>query len=294
MPLSEKEFQRRCDDLITNRDALGWSALLEVVSPHGIPGVLSHKQACQLAFDRAFLSTLDWEHSVDPNMSLQKFKLSPLEGYFIQMMDACLAGGANVDSFIDQLTPLTRASQSGLIDLVRYLIEKGADLNPEPFVSNKQFTVVPSPLTSALIEHHDEVAFLLIEKGADIEACDEEDNTPMAWAVKMGRTQVRNHLLEKGAYLHTVNAHNQNLLHNCLLSLEEYSTETGVETLSWLARLGVDPHQENWNGLSALAMAQDTEECFISAINGGLAQRAADQLDKQTPASPASLQRSRL
>jgi hypothetical protein len=280
------------------RNVTGAEKLLADLSPHGVPGVFSHQYACQKVFEHAFLAA-DLVSPGSHASAEASFASAPLDESLRAILDASLKAGAQVDRRMDGKTALTIASGSGSFALVRYLVEKGAELDPElePANFNATLVRVNVPLLHAICEGHDEIAYFLLERGAEIESEDEEGNTPIMWSIKQGRTQVRDYLTERGADIHKSNAHSQNLLHLCMLSLENFPTEIGVKTLEWLSRRGVDPHQGNWDGLSALQMTEDTHSEFpefTRAIHAGLAMRAADRLDQQTATSPASLHRSRL
>jgi ankyrin repeat protein len=79
-----------------------------------------------------------------------------------------------------------RASVYGHLEVVKYLVEKGAD-----FRYNENDAV-----RCASMFGHLEVVKYLIEMGADFRAC---DNQAVRWASENGHLEVIKYLIEKGA-----------------------------------------------------------------------------------------------
>ncbi len=90
------------------------------------------------------------------------------------------------------LTPLIIAAKNGKDEVVRLLLEAGAEKEAK---SNGGFT----PLSAAAYHGHDAVVRLLLEAGADKEATDEWGQTPIIWAYRFGREAVVQLLLEAGS-----------------------------------------------------------------------------------------------
>ncbi|UCC72538.1 MAG: ankyrin repeat domain-containing protein [Gemmatimonadota bacterium] len=81
----------------------------------------------------------------------------------------------------------------GNIELTRFLVEQGADVNAIAYVL--------APLESAAARGHLEIAEFLLEHGADVDLRGNDGNPPLRWAVERGHTDVVNLLLKHGAAL---------------------------------------------------------------------------------------------
>ncbi len=118
-----------------------------------------------------------------------------------------LARGEAVNSTgEDGITPLFAAAESGKMNVVEYLISKGADVK----VKNANGNAVlgqegDTPLHGAATCGHADLAGLLITKGADVDARGIYDETPLIRAATNGHADVVGLLIAKGA---DVNAEN--------------------------------------------------------------------------------------
>ena len=91
--------------------------------------------------------------------------------------------------------PLHYAAFYGLLDVVRFLVIKyPQDVN----VSGLDYD--GTPLFGASRNGHAEVVRVLLENGADGKARDNKNRTPLHWASKRGRVEVVQVLLEHGAH----------------------------------------------------------------------------------------------
>ena len=89
-------------------------------------------------------------------------------------------------------TPLHLAATGGHIEIVRLLLEKGADINARD--------IKGTPLHWAASRGHLEVVRWLVENGADINARDEDGRTALHWATGNDRSiDVVGFLVEQGA-----------------------------------------------------------------------------------------------
>ncbi|KAI9765621.1 MAG: hypothetical protein M1839_005415 [Geoglossum umbratile] len=91
------------------------------------------------------------------------------------------------------MTPLHEAAWGGHTEVVKLLIEKGADIN-----IGSSYKAPHTPLHTAAEEGHYKVVELLLHKGADVNA-GAPRHTPLHKAAAKGRSAVANLLLENGA-----------------------------------------------------------------------------------------------
>jgi hypothetical protein len=83
----------------------------------------------------------------------------------------------------DGWPPLAYACLEGHVDVARYLIEHGADVNGRAVNG-------ATPLMLAARSGQIEIAKLLIDKGADIDARNDSGLTAMVWAAQSGNTNI--------------------------------------------------------------------------------------------------------
>ncbi len=106
---------------------------------------------------------------------------------------------------ITSYSPLRYAVEQNRPDMVKRCIELGADVNARhsvEYYGPHQLT----PLHAAIKNGNTEIVRLLVQGGADLESRIRRDGqymvagyTPLMWAVENGRTEVARYLLEQGA-----------------------------------------------------------------------------------------------
>ena len=112
----------------------------------------------------------------------------------IEAVKQHLADGANVEEKCDTWgrTPLHYAARFGHKEIAELLLAEGAD------VSAKNDYLEWTPLHTAAYTGHKAIAELLIAKGTDVNAKDEDDRTPLDWAIMGGEPKTADLLRKHG------------------------------------------------------------------------------------------------
>ncbi|RDW75101.1 hypothetical protein BP6252_06243 [Coleophoma cylindrospora] len=119
----------------------------------------------------------------------------------INIVKLLLEKGADVNAADkDSCSPLYWASQDGQIDVVKLLLEKGASINTAEHTGW-------TPLHRASEDGHVDVVKLLLEMGANINATGMNGKAPLYIASKNGHGDVVKLLLEKSANVNTADEH---------------------------------------------------------------------------------------
>jgi len=102
---------------------------------------------------------------------------------------------ASTTSSINELieaTPLIRAVRSGRLELVKILVDNGADVNKGAFMDG-------SPLIEASKLGYLDIAKYLVQNGADVNIHVETDETPLIQAAWKGHLDIVKFLIKEGA-----------------------------------------------------------------------------------------------
>ena len=89
--------------------------------------------------------------------------------------------------------PLITASSTGDIARVRSLLKEGADIESRNVMSGS------TPLMEAAARGYYEISVLLIDSGADVNACDKHGGTPILAAANSGKIDILKLLIKNGA-----------------------------------------------------------------------------------------------
>ncbi|XP_071573914.1 ankyrin repeat and KH domain-containing protein 1 isoform X4 [Temnothorax nylanderi] len=111
----------------------------------------------------------------------------------LEMVRYLLEAGADQEHKTDEMhTALMEASMDGHVEVARLLLDSGAQVN----MPTDSFE---SPLTLAACGGHVDLAMLLIERGANIEEVNDEGYTPLMEAAREGHEEMVALLLSQGA-----------------------------------------------------------------------------------------------
>ncbi|XP_044260011.1 ankyrin repeat domain-containing protein 17 isoform X12 [Tribolium madens] len=111
----------------------------------------------------------------------------------LEMVRFLLEAGADQEHKTDEMhTALMEASMDGHVEVARLLLDSGAQVN----MPTDSFE---SPLTLAACGGHVDLAMLLIERGANIEEVNDEGYTPLMEAAREGHEEMVHLLLGQGA-----------------------------------------------------------------------------------------------
>lgn len=94
-------------------------------------------------------------------------------------------------------TPLQLAAQQGRMEIVRYLVEAGADVDATTNTQTGEVT----PLRYAITNGDLEMVEYLITNGADVNKANEQGWTPLMTAARHGEVDIIDTLLAHGANL---------------------------------------------------------------------------------------------
>ena len=119
-----------------------------------------------------------------------------IENGDLEAIKTLIQGGAKPDTIIDygehKITPLMKAAWDGQVEIARYLIAAGANVNA---VDDQQETA----LFSAIKREHIEIVQLLIDRGARVNVKDVRQFTPLTVASAAGNQAIITMLVKAGA-----------------------------------------------------------------------------------------------
>lgn len=139
-------------------------------------------------------------------------------------------------------TPLHHACYSGQFEIVKHLVENGANVNIE--VPERLLT----PLHAATMNGDIKIVKYLVDNGANINAKDNEGGTPLIAACWIGKRDVVYYLAGKGAEIKVKTKYGASPLH--------YSVQSGsIELVTYFVDNGLDINDSGMNGATPLHIA---------------------------------------
>jgi len=153
----------------------------------------------------------------------------------------------------DGLTPLLIAVSIDNIDLVKELVNKGADIDLPNNVDN--FT----PLLRAIVLDHTKIARYLIDNGANIEARTNYQETALIVAARKNNAEIVELIVNKGANVNTKRYDGET-------ALSLATQNNSIKIVHLLVLHGADPKIKNNKGVCAVEIARDNKNFKIINI----------------------------
>lgn len=155
----------------------------------------------------------------------------------------------NINKQIDmgdgvKITFLTHAAGKGDLDFVKYLVDRGADVNLNTGAKNGDLT----PLINAARSDNISIMEFFFAKKAKVDGTDNKKTTPLMHALESGKYAAAKYLIEKKANVKAVNMYG-------VTTLMFAVTSGNIECIKLVLNCKVDVNKKNKNGETALLLA---------------------------------------
>jgi ankyrin repeat protein len=150
----------------------------------------------------------------------------------------------------DALTPLNRASYKGRTEIVKLLLEKGADAT----IGDNENS---QPIHTAAVAGHIDVLKILLESGVDIDTRDANGNTALMFSLNYSRFEAANWLIDKGADLKISNNNN-------VSPLIWASLRGQLDIFKKIVASGADLNHQAEGGRTALSFAAGNNQMEVA------------------------------
>lgn len=164
--------------------------------------------------------------------------------------------GAKVDlpSGPSQITPILPACQRNAFEMVKFLVENGADVNQRFEKAGNQ-----SPIRFACKTGNIDMVSYLLEKGAALEDQPNDRITPLIQAAKSNHTKLVQYLLERGALVNTQGRDGESALNQAVKN-------NNVEMVKLLLDKGASVSLLDEEGNSTIKLAKKTKNKELIAL----------------------------
>jgi ankyrin repeat protein len=188
------------------------------------------------------------------------------------LLEALKTNAVDTRSSNQSFTPLMVASNRAAIVLVKHLLEQGADVNAQSEGGH-------TPLILAIVSYNEMNAIKKVEKdfsnpslsviktlldaGANVNIATNGGNTALQEAALQGSPEITKLLLEKQADVNAVNQWKESALIVGALK------SGNPEVAQMLLDAGADPNMTDVDGLTAIAMAEKSENTAVLNVLKG-------------------------
>ncbi|MCY4093557.1 MAG: ankyrin repeat domain-containing protein [Gammaproteobacteria bacterium] len=175
------------------RVAVGLNDLLAIEASFDESGKLKASAKSARGYYRPNFGWFPWETSDDDQEVLDEGLILAATNGHIEAADALVAKGARIDGRAYETTPLLRATFRNRVDMVDWLLDRGADPNATGWLGGHAKGVTPFHLAAS--DGFREIIERLRRAGADPGATDELYNsTPAGWARFHGHPELADEL----------------------------------------------------------------------------------------------------